>query len=163
MTLLHPDNASGMNSVLFICSANICRSPMAMGLFRMKAQLEAQPWRVESAGVWALEGYPAAVNTLAVLKARGIDLSAHQARQVTEEMAAGFHLILTMERGQKEALRVAFPILAGRVYLLSEMIGKSYEIVDPIGSELADFEDTALEMERIFEHGWDRICQLAGG
>lgn len=151
-----------MNSILFICSANICRSPMAEGLMKVHTRQETVPWRVESAGVWALEGYPAADNTLRVLHKRGIDLSAHQARQVTAEMGAQFNLILTMEQGHKEALRAAMPHLAGRVFLASEMLGKSYAIVDPIGSGIAEFEDTARELEQIFERGWERISQLAG-
>lgn len=151
-----------MHSVLFICSANICRSPMAEGLFQIKVRGHPGPWRIESAGVWGMDGSPAADNTLRVLFKRGIDLSNHLARQVTPEMAGQFNLILTMERGHKEALNAAMPQLSGRVFMLSEMAGKSYDIPDPIGSGVAEFEDTARELERIFERGWDRICQLAG-
>lgn len=152
-----------MYSVLFICSANICRSPMAEGLFQIKAREHPEQWRIESAGVWGMEGSPAADNTLRVLLKRGVDLRAHTARQVTFGLANQFNLILTMERNHKEALNAAMPKLSSRVFLLSEMVGKSYEIADPIGGMVEDFEDTARELERIFELGWERICQLAGG
>ena len=150
-------------SILFICSANICRSPMAEGLFRAMLGPEAAQWRVESAGVWALPGYAAAANTLRVLQKRNIDLSLHLARQVTPEMASAFNLILTMEHNHKEALQAAFSNLAGRVFLLTEMAGKKYDIADPIGLELSDFEATAQELEGILARGMERIRLLAGG
>ena len=152
-----------MYSILFICSANICRSPMAEGLFQIKVRGQTGPWRIESAGVWGMDGSPAADNTLRVLLKRGIDLSSHLARQVTLDLASQFNLILTMERGHKEALNAAMPQISRRVFVLSEMAGKAYDIPDPIGGDVAEFEDTARELERIFERGWERICQLAGG
>ena len=66
-----------------------------------------------------------------------------------------------MERGHKEALRAAFPEYASRVYLLWEMADQMREVVDPIGRSLVDYEDTANEIEMIFDLGWERICQLA--
>ncbi len=72
-----------------------------------------------------------------------------------------YNLILTMERGQKEALQMAFPNQANKVYLLTEMVGGYWEIVDPIGGPLIDFEDTAREIEQILLVGYKRICQAA--
>lgn len=152
-----------MKSILFICSANICRSPMAEGLLLMKTQSLPGPWRVESAGVWALIDSPAAENTLRVLNKRGVDLSMHTARQITHKLALQFNLILTMERSHKEVLQAAMPELADRIFLLSEMVSKTYDIADPIGGMMEDYEDTAHDLEKIFEHGWEQISRLAGG
>ena len=150
-----------MRSVLFVCAANICRSPMAMGLFSDQVFPDAGDWQIASAGVFAPVGYPAAQNTLAVLNQRGIDLSQHRSSQITREMMQTFNLILTMERGQKEALRIAFPKQAPKVYLLTEMIGEYWEIVDPIGGPLVDFEETAREIQHLLTAGYERICSLA--
>ena len=150
-----------MRSVLFVCAANICRSPMAMGLFSDQVLPDAGDWQIASAGVFAPVGYPAAQNTLAVLNQRGIDLSQHRSSQITREMMQTFNLILTMERGQKEALRIAFPKQAPKVYLLTEMIGEYWEIVDPIGGPLVDFEETAREIQHLLTAGYERICSLA--
>ena len=95
-----------MHSVLFVCAANICRSPMAMGLFSAQVLPAASDWQIASAGIFAPPGYPAAQNTLAVLKQRGIDLSQHRSSQITREMVETYNLILTMERGQKEAITI---------------------------------------------------------
>lgn len=154
--------SKGMRSVLFICAANICRSPMAMGLFSAQVIPAAGEWQIASAGIFAPAGYPAAQNTLAVLKQRGIDLGQHRSSQVTQEMVQTYNLILTMERGQKEALQIAFPTQAQKVFLLSEMIGGFWEIVDPIGGSFSDFEDTAREIEHILTAGYEMIYSLAG-
>jgi protein-tyrosine phosphatase len=76
-------------------------------------------------------------------------------------MVASFNLVLTMERGQKEALRAAFPEYASRVRLLSEMVGEIRDVMDPIGFPVQDFEDTAQEIEQILRRGYDVIRRLA--
>ena len=48
------------------------------------------------------------------------------------------------------------------MYLITEMIGENWEIVDPIGGSLVDFEDTAREIEHILTQGYERICRIAG-
>ena len=149
-----------MKSVLFVCSANICRSPMAVGL--LQAKVSDVDWRIESAGVWAQPGYKAARNTLKVLKQRGIDLSVHRSQPITKELVQEFDLILTMESGHKEALRAAFPQDASRIYMLSEMAGSRLDIIDPIGRTMADFEDTALEIDAFLDQGFAKIQSLTG-
>ena len=150
-----------MNSVLFICSANICRSPMAMGLLRSMVEDSSDQWKIESSGVWDLEDQPAALNTQLVLEERGIDLNDHASRTVTGTILSEFNLVLVMEDNHKEVLKLAFPEYTNHIYMLSEMVGEIFDIVDPIGRSLADFEETALEMERILTEGFEKISILA--
>ena len=150
-----------MNSVLFICSANICRSPMAMGLLRSMVEDSSDQWKIESSGVWDMGDQPAALNTQLVLQERGIDLNDHASRTITGTMLSEFNLVLVMEDNHKEVLKLAFPEYTDRIYMLSEMVGKIFDIVDPIGRSLADFEETALEMERILTEGFEKISILA--
>ncbi len=150
-----------MRSVLFVCAANICRSPMAMGLLWGKIGPELGEWCIQSAGIWAEDGHPPAQNTQWVLKERGIDISNYRSQQLTEEMLRSFNLVLTMERGQKEALRAAFPDYASRIFLLTEMVCKNCDVVDPIGQSLVDFEHTAQEIEQILSEGFGLIQKLA--
>ena len=150
-----------MHSVLMVCTANICRSPMAEGLLRARLGEAARDWRVESAGTWAIYGEQAAPRAIKVLKARGIDLSAHRSRVVDPNMLSQMRLVLVMEKGHKEALQVEFPRYAGKVFLLSEMVGGNFEIKDPIGRSTADFEKTAQELEDILERGLETIAQLS--
>ena len=145
-----------------------------MGLMRHKVALRQKdtarpdevPWRIESAGTWAMVGSPAASLTQLVLKQRGIDLGDHRARMVTQALLASFDLTLTMEAGHKEALRVEFPSVAGRVFQITEMIGQKYDIADPIGGRYIDFKATAQELDDLLERGMARILEgvgLAGG
>jgi protein-tyrosine-phosphatase len=134
---------------------------MAMGLFSAQVLPAASEWLIASAGIFAPPGYPAAQNTLAVLRQRGIDLSQHRSAQITKEMVEIYNLILTMERGQKEALQFAFPKQAHKVYLLTEMIEEYWEIIDPVGGAFIDFEDTAREIEQILTAGYEKICRTA--
>jgi protein-tyrosine phosphatase len=152
-----------MPSILFVCTANICRSPMAAALFKGKLEREGEKgiWRIESAGTWARDGFPAAEKSQSLLGERGLSLDRHQSRSVSCELLKPFDLILTMERGQKEALRVEFPKLAPRIYLLTEMVGEHADIKDPIGGPTEEYEKTIHDMEEIFEKGYKKIIKLA--
>lgn len=152
-----------MPSVLFICTANICRSPMAMALFRKKIEQEpdAANWRIDSAGTWGLDGEPAAVKSIVVMQQYGIDLRDHRSREVSLDVLQTYDLILTMEQGHKEALRAEYPILQDRIFLLSEMVDLNYDIQDPFGEPLSEYQETAKELEKILTAGYAKICALA--
>jgi protein-tyrosine-phosphatase len=130
---------------------------MAMAIFRKLIHAETGDWCIESAGTWAIEGAPAATKTQLVLKNNGMDISNHRSRMVTEGILESFDLVLTMEKGQKEALVVEFPKFARRVHMLTEMIGLVYDIPDPIGKSMTDFEETYKELEQVLRLGLEKV------
>ena len=153
-----------MLSVLFVCTANVCRSPMASAIFLTKLSQQgiADNWRVGSAGTWTVDGLPPAKNSeLTISSLYKIDIQEHRSRSVDRELLNSFDLILTMERGHREAIKVEFPELAERVFLISEMLGEDNEIVDPVGGPILEYRQTARELDRILTNGFDRIRQLA--
>jgi len=152
-----------MPSVLFVCSANQLRSPLAEVLFKdlLERRKLAAAWQVGSAGVWALEGSPAAREALQIAAARGLDLSAHAARPVTEDLLRGADLVLVMEREHQDALRETYPGLSERVYLLTSMAGAAGDVQDPMGLPLERVQRLAEDLERLLEAGWPRIRALA--
>jgi protein arginine phosphatase len=152
-----------MHSVIFVCTANICRSPMACELFRQMVMLKGgeTEWKIDSAGTWVNEGQAVSDGTRAILKKRGIDVLSHSAKKVTHELLESFDLILTMERGQKESLQFEFPELRDRVNLMSEMIDQEFNIEDPYGRSEMEFEKTAKLMQKILEDGYQKMVVLS--
>jgi protein-tyrosine-phosphatase len=134
---------------------------MAEGLLKARLKDEPEIWRIESAGVWAQKGWPAAGNTLDIVQRHGVDIRTHRSRPISQQLVQEFNLILTMEHGQKEALRAAFPQHAHKVFLFSEIAGENHEIVDPVGGSYYDYEITANEINDLFERGLLRLRQLA--
>jgi protein-tyrosine phosphatase len=138
---------------------------MAMALLqaRLARDQARQDWTVESAGTWATEGRPASAHAVAEMAGREIDLSRHQARPVARELVADADLVLVMTQNHAEALKTAFPRHAHKVYLLSEMVGRAYDIQDPYGSSRMEYAYTAKELEDLIDSGYVRIVALAEG
>jgi protein-tyrosine-phosphatase len=155
-----------MPSIIILCTANMCRSPMAEALLRQKLQQreDAADWRVESAGTWTVIGRSVAPKTQEVMqRLYGLDLSPHRSRLVSRSLLRPFDLILVMEAGHKEAIGIEFPELVSRVRLIYEMLGQVRNVTDPIGGTTKDFEDTAHELDKIITQGLEQIIRLAGG
>lgn len=151
-----------MPSILLICTANQCRSPLAEALLRRQLT-EREPnlsWTVESAGTWATGDRPAHMQMSRVAGEVGLDLSRHRARNVENLALEKYDLILTMEQSHKEALQVEFPTIRKRVYQLTEMVGMNYDVADPIGGSVDDFRRTLTELQRLITFGLPRMIDL---
>lgn len=153
-----------MPTILFVCTANICRSPVAEALFAFWLRGQAVPgdWRVESAGTWAEPGLPASTFSREVLERLGLDISSHRSRRVDRAMIEAADLVLCMTRSQREALQAEFPDLAGRIQLLSAMAGPSYDIADPYGGPRQGYVEMVAELQHLVAAGGQRMLDLAG-
>ena len=152
-----------MPSILFVCTANRFRSPLAAAILS-KALEEmgiAEGWRIGSAGTWATAGLPALQIVSSAADVLGLDLSGHRSARVSGDLLQEHDLILVMEASQKEALVSEFPELSERIYLLSNVVERRiYDIPDLRGSEKAVIE-TGLELNDLIRRGRDSICVLA--
>jgi len=151
-----------MRSVLFICTANRCRSPMAEGLFKQEVARrgEALQWRIQSAGTWAEPDLPATQLAQTVMAQRQIDLTGHRSQPVDGELLREADVILVMTHNHQEALQAEFPEIAPRVYLLSQLVDRSFDIEDPYGGTWDDYAVCADELQSILTDGWPRLVEL---
>lgn len=152
-----------MHSILFVCTANMCRSPMAEALFEaiVRNEGEADDWWIDSAGVSALDGEQATNNTRIVAAERGMDLSSHRSKLATRQVVEPFSLVLVMEERHREMMRAAYPDLAERTYLLKELIGVPGDVHDPIGTDIVNYRAMTDEVDAILSEGLNRIRELA--
>lgn len=140
------------NNILVVCTANICRSPMAAAL--LEARSCSGSMCIDSAGVAALEGKPADPIVVELLGERGMDLSGHRAKQLDQELARGFDLILAMESRQVDWIKQAYPVLWGRTFSLGHWEGA--DIPDPYGKGRAELEKTKELIERSLRQWQDK-------
>ena len=152
-----------MPSVLFVCTANICRSPVAEVLFAdwLKRQSVPGDWEVGSAGTWADEGNAASAHSRGILLEQGLDLTQHRSRRVDAPMLAATGVVLCMTRSQQEALQIEFRQYASRIHMLTSMAGPAYDVDDPIGGPRSAYLEMINEVRGLLEAGGARIVSLA--
>lgn len=137
------------NRILTVCTGNICRSPAAEVLLRQRIEKTGKRVEARSAGIGALIDHPAEDATSTMLRARGVDLSSHRARQLTRERLRWAELVLVMEKHHRDAVLAMDPTARGKTFLLGHWTRKEipdpYQRGDAAHAEALQLIDEALE------------------
>lgn len=133
--------------ILFVCTGNTCRSPMAEGMLRKLAQERGVPVEVRSAGVAAMEGIAMSLHAEAVLKDQGIKDNI-TSTPLKGELISWADLILTLTESHKRQVIFSFPETAEKVYALKEYVEDNESVLadqEELQQLIADVElDRAL-------------------
>ncbi|MBR0366620.1 MAG: low molecular weight protein arginine phosphatase [Clostridia bacterium] len=129
--------------ILFVCTGNTCRSAMAAAMMADIAEKNDLDVLIDSAGVFAEIGEKATPEAIRAMERRGIDLTAHRTKPLTDELIDMADLILVMTSAHKLLIE---GMAKGKAYTLLEYAGSEGDISDPYGGDDEEYEATASEI-----------------
>lgn len=130
------------SKILFVCSGNICRSPLAEGLLKYyitsSGNLNENDFKIFSAGTLELGPMPVSEKSAIVASEYGVEINTHISKHIDRESADEAERIIVMAKKHKDYIENAFPLSAGKVEFLSNFgnPGSNEDISDPIGEDL---------------------------
>src|SRR5437773_1296644 len=122
-----------MKTVLFVCTGNVCRSPMAEELFR-HAVAGRNDYRVVSAGLGAMDGQPPSAFAIQAMQEIGLDISRQRSRMLTADLVRSADYIFGMTHSHVDSVMLLYPQMAEKVFLLREFD----ETLDPYEKDISD-------------------------
>jgi protein-tyrosine-phosphatase len=137
-----------MKKLIFVCTGNTCRSPMAEGLMKHLLGPECG-WEISSAGVCAANGWPPSPNAVEAMREKQIDISAHRSRHLSPELIEQADVLVMMTRGHLDAVLAIAPETQDKVFLLNSfgVAQSAADIYDPVGESLEVYRRVRDEID----------------
>ncbi|MFI5335410.1 MAG: hypothetical protein ACHQ5A_01410, partial [Opitutales bacterium] len=163
-----PASMSSPGSIIVVCTANICRSPMAEGLLLHALAGQPEPLRslpVHSAGVMARPDELVSENSVMALRKVGIDISGHRARPLTQDMLDGALAVLCMTEGHRSMIALQATPVPRNLHLFREFLPPPapHEIGDPYGGPFRLYEQCRDEMVEAIPSLLDFLRSVTAG
>ena len=140
-----------MKRVLFICTGNTCRSPMAKALLEKLIQQKSRQdfYEVDSVGLFAVDGLSASQEAIEVLRHENVDLTSHQSQSIVDQIVNWADIIITMTKNHYEQLLDLYPAANDRVFTFSELAGLTEsDVTDPYGQGQAAYQVTLQQLKQ---------------
>ena len=141
-----------MDEILFLCTGNTCRSPMAEGMFHALHGEEKTGLHAASAGLFTTDGLPASVYAVEAAAEFGADIHAHASRMLTAEMAQNAKYLVCMTGAHYDRVLEMFPQVEDKLFTLSEL-----DISDPFGGDLETYRRCAAQIQKAVAHIIERL------
>lgn len=131
-----------MTEIVFVCTGNTCRSPMAEGLFRAMGGEEKLGVKAASAGLFAQDGMRPTPFAVDAVKELGADITAHHARQLTAEIVERAKYLVCMTAAHYDRLIQEYPQAEEKTYMLMKR-----DVSDPFGGDLHTYRRCAAQLQ----------------
>ncbi len=147
-----------MKNIIFVCTGNTCRSPMAEGLMKkFLSEKNIGDVDIFSRGISVFDGSHASENSVLAIKKYGVDLSSHRAKLLTFEEINSADLILTMSEGHKNAILSSFPEYKEKIFTIYKFaFNEDRDISDPFGGSIEVYEKCLDEIYKCLKEIVDR-------
>lgn len=151
-----------VKNILFVCTGNTCRSPLAEGLLRTMAEQSGLALDIRSAGVSAVDGLPVSKHSADILREKGYDKSM-SSNSITSELIQWSDLILTMTGGHKRSVVQQYPQAVEKIYTLKEYVEDDPAVLDQMRERESFFAELQVKHalnQPISEGEWKRAREL---